>query len=113
MFVDCHFPPAVHNLHEAVHRLADLVQALVPLLVVSDPLLEVLQYFVLSQVGVVRAGSLYFLDVGLNDLVVVTDRLHEKQFEASTFNNFVIQKLSSFFGCVCSIENSNLEKNLK
>ena len=78
MFMDSHLPPTVDDLHEAVLVLTGLVQGLVFLLIVTDPLLEILQNFVLRQVGVVWTGSFNFFNIRLDNLIIVTDGLHKK-----------------------------------
>ena len=77
---------AVNYLHEAVVWLKVLVQGMVFILIVTNPLLKVVQDSVLGEVGVVGAGSLDLLYVGLNYGVIVADGLDEEQLVALFHN---------------------------
>ena len=74
----------------------------------SYPLLEICQNTIFIKICVVRTGSFYFLDVGLNDGVVITNRLHKEKFVAFLNNNSLIQQSSPFPGCVGCIKYCNL-----
>ena len=90
MFVDHDLGTAVKYLHEAVIRLTAFVQSLIFLLIVTNPLIEIVQNPILSEVGVVRAGSLDLLDVGFDDGIIVANGLNKEQLVSSLDHNPLI-----------------------
>ena len=90
MFVDHDLGTAVKYLHEAVVRLTTLVQSLIFLLIVTNPLLEIVQNSVLSEICVIGTGSLDLLDVGLDDGVIIANRLHKEQLVSLLDHNPLI-----------------------
>ena len=93
----------INYLHEAVVWLTALVQGLVFLLIVTNPLLEVVQDLVLAEVGVVGAGSLDLLDIGLDYCVIVADGLNEEQFEALLHNYPLVKEPPPLPCCIGSV----------
>ena len=107
VFVDHDLGAAVKDLHEAVVGLTALVQRLVSLLIVINPLLEVIQDPVLSKVGVVGAGGLDLLDVGLDDGVIVADGLHKEQLVSLLHHYPLVQELSPLPRSIGGVKHCN------
>ena len=73
----------------------------------ANPLLEVVQDSVLGEVGVIGAGSLDLLDVGLYDGVIVADGLHEEQLVALLHNYPLVKEPPPLPCCIGSVKNCN------
>ena len=77
-------------------------------LIVCYTLLEVLHDAVFGNVGVVRAGGLHLLDVGLDDGVVVADGLHEEELVALLHHDPLVQQPPSVSGGVGRVKHRDL-----
>ena len=116
--------PGVDNLHEGEVTLVLLLHGLVNVLVVVNPLEEVIKSLLAVHVLVIRSMYFHIQNVGLNtilikrwrikrtgrtnlnELLIVTDTLKKKTFEAILFDQ-VIDPLPPGSGRVCCVKDGD------